>query len=228
MPSPTALGTQTNDLDERQQLSQQDFTPCMNPSCGWMHAPGQAAQDCPSCGATEADANDFFPEGTLFAKPGGSTRAGISLTAQGRLGEDIVHGLGELPGYGPITWWSDHYNSPLDGAVGDWGVEVKASNVDNVTQQFVIRPEDRITKNAQAAQMGFKGILGVLVILDYRRSLADIYCREFTLAPWKGNNGRTYQGVGFYRKHSDYKLVEEVPFKNPFLDPSHPAPDLPF
>lgn len=213
-------GTQSVDLQERGQLGNAGFVPCDNPSCSWMHAPGQAEQACPSCGADGA-------EPSLF-NPGGWTRAGISMREQGALGEQILRGLGEISGYGPITWWADHYNSPLDAATREWGIEVKTANVDGAAQQFNLGPDERITKNAAAAEAGYKGILGVLVILDYRRSVADIYVKEFTLAPWKGNNGRWYEGVGFYRKNSDYHLVKETPFTNPFMNPQHPAPDMPF
>jgi hypothetical protein len=64
--------------------------------------------------------------------------------------------------------------------------------------------------------MGKKGVLGVLVLLDYRRSVADIYVREYP----------TEQGVGAFRSKSGTHLVKEVPFRNPFLDPHNPAPQV--
>jgi hypothetical protein len=63
-----------------------------------------------------------------------------------------------------------------------------------------------------------KGVLGLLVILNYRTGLADIYAREFPVNPVTG------AGVGTFRSGLSQHLIAEVPFKNPFMDPNHPAP----
>lgn len=221
----TPQGTLSYDLDQRHDLTDTGHVPCVNPSCGWMHSPGQHEQECPQCHSTPADEATFYdPAGSLA--PGGWTRSGLTMTSQGQLGEQIVQDLHEIPGYGPITWWATAYNSPLDGGTADWGIEVKTANVDAV-QQFVVGKDEKVTKNAAAEDMGYKGILGILVVLDYRRSVADIYAREFTLEPWLGGNGRWSQGIGRYRKQHGYHLVKEQPFTNPFMTPTHPAPQNP-
>lgn len=225
----TPQGTTSVDLGERYDLTNAGFVPCVNPSCGWMHGPGYAEQECPSCGSTPEDESAFYSAQGQFA-PGGWTRSGLSPTMQGQLAEKIVQDQGEIPGYGPITWWAETYNSPLDGGTKDWGIEVKSANVD-AHQQFVVGVDEKTSKNAAAEQMGYKGILGLLVVLDYRRSVADVYAREFTLEPWKGKNGRWSQGLGRFHARNGYHLLEEVPFENPFMSPRHPAPvnpDMPF
>ncbi len=223
-------GYESYDLAERKQLRGVGFTPCINPACAYMHAPGLYEQNCPKCETGPEHLYDVIGD-SLFESPGGSTRVGLSMKAQGDLGEELVKSLGELPGYGPITWWSEEYTSPLDGACGEWGIEVKSANVDNAAVQFNIGADEKITKNAAAAQAGYKGILAILVVFDYRRSVADIYGREFTLAPW-GRHPTTRQelsGLGFYRANKKYRLLEEIPFQNPFMTPTNPQPTpIPF
>lgn len=200
-----------------------------------MHPPGQTEGPCPSCGTTPDEEYSYFDPSQSF-KAGGQTRAGLSLKTQGDVGEGIVKTLKGIPGYGPITWWSDAYNSPLDGSTREWGIEVKTANVDNANWQFAPRPSEAASKNAMAAERGLKGVLGVLVVLDYRRSLADIYVKEFPLGPWRAGNGQTRSGIGFFRasprgnqKPTVSRLIAEVPFTNPFIKSTDPTPmDLPF
>lgn len=149
---------------------------------------------------------------------GGGTRIGLGMDAQAQIGENLVESLHEIPGYGPITWWHQGgatANSPLDGATKDWGVEVKTLGYDAIHHRFVPgRPREKEDKNQHAADMGKLGVLGVLVLLDYRRSVADIYVQEFP----------SEKGVGAFRSHNGQHLVKEVPFKNPLMDPHDPQP----
>lgn len=191
---------------------------------------------CPNC----AHSNDFLhempwhgvqedemsPEARNQFEAGGGTRIGLGMDVQAQIGENLVHDLGTIPGYGQITWWHDGGalgNSPLDGATKDWGIEVKTLGYDTAHHRFVPgRTKEKAHKNEMAAQMNKKGILGVLVLLDYRRSVADIYVREYPLG----------QGVGAFRSTNGEHLVKEVPFKNPLMDPHDPSPtvqpDIPF
>jgi hypothetical protein len=149
------------------------------------------------------------------------------MKEQGDIGEQVIRNLGEIPGYGKITWWGQDqglYNSPLDGATGEWGIEVRTYNVDNSALQFNIGPDEKISKNKAAADAGYKGILAVIVALDFRRSVADIYVRPFTLEPWGTYHGQPRSGIGFYRPTDQYKLMTEVPFTNPWMVPDHATP----
>lgn len=162
---------------------------------------------------------------------GGGTRIGLRMDEQAQIGEDLVEQMGEIPGYGPITWWHQggaSVNAPLDGATAEWGIEVKTLGYDATHHRFVPgRPKEKLDKNEEAARQGKKGVLGVLVLLDYRRSVADIYVKEYPLAEGGVKAFRSSQrGV----EH----LVREVPFRNPLLDPHNPSPqvdtgeDMPF
>jgi hypothetical protein len=186
------------------------------PRCQQSH---DLMHDLPWHGASEDDFNqDSF-------SAGGGTRIGLSLKEQAQIGEDLVENLGELPGYGPITWvhpGGSISQSPLDMATKEWGIEVKTLGYDATHHRFVPgRPKEKEDKNAMALARGLKGVLGILVILDYRRSVADIYAREFPVDPATG------KGVGAFRSLNAQHLLAEVPFKNPFMQPEHPAPHGP-
>jgi hypothetical protein len=166
----------------------------------------------------EAIENQRADTEQLGFQEGGGTRIGLSMQEQAEIGEQLIQSLGELTGYGPITWWHPGgaiTPSPLDGATKDWGVEVKTIGYDAKNHRFVPgRVKEKTEKNVQAEEMGKLGVLGVLVLLDYRRSVADIYVREYPLA----------KGVGAFRSNSASHLVAEVPFKNPLHDPYSGAP----
>ena len=164
--------------------------------------------------------DEMTPEAMEQFSAGGGTRIGLTMDVQGQIGEDLVRDMGEIPGYGPITWWHEGgaaVNSPLDGATKDWGVEVKTLGYDATHHRFVPgRAKEKTAKNEMAAQMNKKGVLGVLVLLDYRRSVADIFVREYPLE----------QGVGAFRTNTAMHLVKEVPFNNPLMDPHDPSPSV--
>jgi hypothetical protein len=107
-------------------------------------------------------------------------------------------------------------------ATSEWGIEVKTLGYDATHHRFVPgRPKEKSDKNAMAAARGLKGILGILVLLNYRTSKADIYAREFPVDIAAGT------GVGTFRSRNAQHLIAEVPFANPFMDPAHPAPHGP-
>jgi hypothetical protein len=236
--------------EEQQTLQAAGYQQCYGklnrpgaPPCDYHIAPEAQAhiQDrggyytCPRCQQSHdllhdlpwhgASPDEFNQEGF---SAGGGTRIGLSLKEQAQIGEDLVEGLGELPGYGPIVWVHPggavgaSGQSPLDMATKEWGIEVKTLGYDAIHHRFVPgRPKEKEDKNAMALARGLKGVLGILVILDYRRSVADIYCREFPVDPATG------KGVGAFRSFNAQHLLAEVPFKNPFMQPEHPAPHGP-
>jgi hypothetical protein len=190
------------------------------PNCKVSH---DLLHDIPWHGVPEEEYN---PEAQQEFNAGGGTRIGLPMSDQSQIGEDLVHNLGELPGYGPITWWHEGgslANSPLDGAVEDWGIEVKTLGYDAMHHRYVPgRKREKLHKNEMALAMGKKGVLGVLVLLDYRRSVADIYVQEHPVVA--DENGQIIQGTRAFRTNTGMHLVKEVPFKNPLMDPTHPAP----
>ncbi len=247
---------------ERQQLEAEGFIKCRVPTCDYMIAPQdyESAEDddyffsCPKCKHTyQLLAPTPFTmneEGAITpnAQPGQfgenieginrdyETFVGLTMKQQGDIGEEIVKNMKTLGDYGPITWWSTDYNDPIDGGAGPWGIEVKTLCIDVNNHRFIPgNPTRKDAMVARAQQLGFSGILGVLVLLDYRKSAADIYTMEMPLTPWKAQNGRMVQGPVAFRKHNGQQLVAEIPFNNPFLNPTTEAPkghdafeDIPF
>jgi hypothetical protein len=182
------------------------------PRCQQSH---DLLHDLPWHGVQEAD----YDPGAYAA--GGGTRIGLGMKEQAQIGEDLVEQLGELPGYGKITWVHPGgaiASSPLDMATNEWGIEVKTLGYDATHHRFIPgRPKEKADKDAMAAARGYKGVLGLLVLLNYRTGKADIYAREFPLE----------RGVGAFRSVNAQRLIAEVPFNNPFMDPAHPAPHGP-
>lgn len=162
--------------------------------------------------------------------PGGTTRIGLSLQEQAQIGEDVIEHLGSLPGYGPIVWWHQGgatAPSPLDGATKEWGIEVKTIGYDATHHRFIPGSRnEKAQKNAQAKEMGLKGILGILVLLNYRTSEADVYVKPMTLEPWQNVQGKTFTGVSAFRSGAGEHLLERVPFRNPFMSADSGLPSI--
>lgn len=190
------------------------------PKCSQSH---DLLHEMPWHGVTE---DEWDPETKGFAA-GGGTRIGLPMQAQAQIGEDLVEKLGEIPGYGPITWWHQGGtlgNSPLDGATKDWGIEVKTLGYDARHHRYVPgRVREKLHKNEMALSMGKKGILGVLVLLDYKRSVADIYVQEHPVRK-DPTTGAFISGTRAFRSSAGMHLVKEVPFRNPLMDPHDPSP----
>jgi hypothetical protein len=195
---------------------------------------------CPRC-QQSFDLMDELPSHGISGAPegvdeeafqaGGKTRIGLPLGDQGQIGENLVANMGDIPGYGPIVWWHPGgatSGSPLDGATKEWGIEVKTLGYDSTHHRFSpggeYGPKTIDDKNKMAEEMGLKGVLGILVLLDYRRDVADIYVKEMPLEPWQNASGKWQQGVAQFRKNTAQHIVAEVPFKSPYKDPNNPAP----
>lgn len=236
--------------EQADQLAHQGFTKCHNQLCDWWISPLAAQQTaeaggaytCPRCGLSY-DLNTVvgaYPrENPTAFTPGGTTIAGISLQEQAQIGEDLVEKLGTIPGYGPISWWHQGgaiSASPLDGACsspeGTWGIEVKTLNADAKNLRFVPGgPKYKAMKNAHAEREGWLGVLGILVLLNYRTGKADMYSRAFPLGAsdaWTEGRGHSFpiQGIGAFRHHNSTQFVTEVPFENPLVDPRSPTPNV--
>lgn len=232
-----------------QDLEQQGFQQCKNRFCMHMlgpqvandlmaeHGPPEspgakdARHQCSHCGIVQ---NPLRAPG----QTGGGTNAGIAMDKQGQIGEDLIQGWGEIPGYGPILWWHSGpaaANSALDGAVAGWGVEVKSYNWLNQRPRGIINPADKATKAKAindpalfaekikdpildkyvAEHPELKGLLGILVLLDFDNATADVFAHEMPRNPQTGR-----MDVADV-KHVTRKLVlaEGVPFKHDLPDP---------
>lgn len=231
--------------EEAEELAKSGYEKCYKPGCNFFLSPEtqQEVHDhpdagyytCPKC-KTSWDTMSHLPwHGAPedYLEPfsaGGGTRIGLSMEEQAQIGEDLIaqHGL---PGYGPIVWWhpgGSGAHSPLDGTTHEWGIEVKTLGFDAEHHRFVPgRPRERELKNAAAAEMGLKGVLGVLVMLNYRTSMASVYVKEMPLGTWHNSQGQALQGVSTFRSNAGQRLLEEIPFRNPFLNPHNNAPHSP-
>jgi hypothetical protein len=234
------------DPQQIQQLEAAGYFKCPNPICSYYLSPEEQEQaggdgdlyksfTCPGC-RKSYNLNERAPfsqadKGTIF-EPGGHTSVGLTTKELGDMGEDIVKAQGEIPGYGPILWWHEGQYG-LDGGVKDWAIEVKT--IASIAKNHRFIPGDareKVLINQQARDLKppygpVKGILGVLVIIDFARSVADIYGYEMPLIPYTMGNGKVCPGgLCSYRKHNGITFLEEVPlpFENPFLAPDHPAP----
>lgn len=242
-------GQKATSPQDVQRLEQAGFFKCRVPVCDYYLSPAEQAHaededyffSCPNCKRTYS-LMDATPFGGTGGGPGptpgianreGETVVGLTMKQQGDLAEELVQGLKTIEGYGPITWWSPTYNDPIDGGCGEWAIEVKAICIDAKNHRFVPGPQPRKDAMiARAKELGFKGVLGLLVILDYRRSVADIYSMEMPLDPWYNQQKRLKQGPVAFRKKDATHLIAEVPFTNPFLNPQSQEPqsydDIPF
>ena len=188
---------------------------------------------CPKCKRTSnllynlpwhgAEEEDYYPKG----KTGGGTAVGIPMSDIGQIAENVVRHMGNIPGYGPIVWWhgSATDQSPLDGATQEWGIEVKGQAYD--ASYHAWHPGDQIEaqkKNAQAQEMGLKGVLGVYVLLNFRSDTADVYAKAMPLETWFAQPGRPKQGVVQWFKRTGEKVASDLPFTNPLKDPHNPSP----
>lgn len=163
---------------------------------------------------------DMFNQDTFSA--GGGTKIGLPLKDQAQIGESFIESLGEIPGYGKITWVHPGgaiARSPLDMATDDWGIEIKTLGYDAMHHRFVPgREKEKRDKDEMAAARGLKGVLGLLVLLNYRNSLADVFARAYPVDLASG------VGVGAFRSHNAEHILARHPFDNPLMNPSHPAP----
>lgn len=246
-------GTLPTSLLHTEELEQNGHQQCRNQLCNHMLSPTtlqdvhdegglDGVHQCSHCGLEQTPHK-------VPGKPGGGTNAGISMEEQSQIGEDLVKGRGEIPGYGRIAWWQSGpaagSNSALDGATPEWGIEVKSYNWTNVRKRGIIKPSDKVSKaraindptlfaaaqsdpklNAVLDQLEFKGLLGVLVLLDFETGLADIFGHAMPKDPKTGI--LTPENVPHITKPSirphlytelKFVIAEGLPFKHSLPDP---------
>lgn len=229
---------------EGEELKNAGYSKCYNPACNFFISPEAQSQalehpdagyvTCPNHGCYQSHdlmhdmpwhgADQEYGEWAA----GGGTRIGLTMAQQAEIGENLIEGLRSLPGYGPITSWHQGgavAASPLDGTTSEWGIEVKTIGMDAIHHRFIPgRASEKKAKNQEVERLGLQGVLGILVMLNYKTSMADIYVKEMPLAPWQNRSGRTITGVSTFRTNTAERLLERVPFKNPFMDPHDPVP----
>jgi hypothetical protein len=226
------------------QLEQQGYQQCRNQLCEHMLDPqvldegyqlqgSQYQHTCSHCGL------DQYP-GLTPGRPGGGTNSGLPMEEQGQIGEDLVEKMQIIPGYGPILWWhrgGAGTPSALDGATTNWGIEVKTFNWTNVRKRGQINNKDKPAKARAvndpaifAAEMNdpaldnvlsqfkMKGLLGVLVLLDFETGTADIFGHEMA-----DPHGGPLQPQHIKHITRQVVLAEGVPFTHSLPDPRQPG-----
>lgn len=173
---------------------------CENPKCGYHFTPQDEAQiqqqhgefTCPRCGWTQSiygnePTLNTWSQGQSIA-PGGRTNSGLTPTEMGRIGEQIVLRMGELPGVGPITPASDQYTYPIDCIVttqqGKFGCEIK-SNHSTAQERFKITGNPK-GKARWCLENGLKPAL-IGVRLNFYTDKAYIFFREGFTDTWISN-----------------------------------------
>ena len=123
---------------------------------------------------------DLYEAASLELSPGGRTHVGLSLTQQGALAEAIVVQLSDLGEYGTVVGLSGVYRCPLDGwTSANYGIEVKSTTTLGMHLRFVAgSPRTKAAKNQYARERGYRGIVGILVHLDFATSTAEVHLRH--------------------------------------------------
>lgn len=211
------------------------FYTCQQRRCGYSYHIHNEWPDYNPSGKSlqemEREHNELLEKGNgNYHVTGGIRRSGYNPMQVGQIAEDLVYAMKVLPGYGPITWWHEGGatgNSPLDGATKEWGIEVKAIDITSFDHRFkpgAIRsrvgeedynePESKIIA---ASEQGYKGVLGILAILNFYTSTADVYAKEFPV------ERKAVGTFGVYSPNS-HLIGKDVPFTNNLLDPHSPSP----
>lgn len=151
---------------------------CKHPGCNLFFPKEALAEDevlCPAGHEFDRDAEE------AAELKGNQERShiGISRTDQGDIAELIVQELKFLGEFGQVSEWIAG-SAPLDGLTDlGWGIEVKSINGPMAKNHAFTRCRKRSVerKNAEIKRRSLRGIVGVLVILDFDTSEAIIYLR---------------------------------------------------
>lgn len=190
---------------------------CMNPKCDYHFTPEDEQYmemmggwfTCPKCGWS------FNYLDSSSSSPGGYTRAGLSMTEMGDLGESIVIRMGTIPGVGQVLQTFPAIQNPIDAIIGPYGVEIKTNHSES-TPRFRMAGGTKPSK-IQYCQANNLTPAMIGVRLNFYTDKADIFFRIGFKDTWIGSQ--------------NLKLISTQDFSdlNPFPQPgSVPSPqDLP-
>ena len=192
---------------------------CVNPKCDQQFDETMVEPNgsvvCPKCGTEQNVANDaksHIPDpdgsGKAVLNPGGVTRSGLSLDQMGHIGEQVVLGLGDVPGIGSITPASSAKNFPIDAIIhgqhGDFGVEIKANHSEAQERFKMGGKEERAKKIAYCMANGLKpAFIGVR--LNFYTDKAYIFFREGLTDTWISNKQMIHVGTFDFSHLNPYK-----------------------
>ena len=224
---PSYIGDAVQNLrPEDEQHHVDPMAHCVNPKCGYYFTPedDQAIREahgwftCPKCGY-ETDYWDIgeraMPGG--FA-PGGMTRSTLTLDDMGFIGEQVIQGMGVLPGIGKIVpidsaIKTSAANYPIDAVVEGndgttYGVEIK-------TNHSEAQPRFKIGgKAARSAKINYcyhHGLAPALVgvRLNFFDDLADIFFRPGMTDTWIGNKNMIHVGQVNFAHLNPFKTPDQ-------------------
>lgn len=206
---------------------------CMNPRCDYKFT-SQDWQDiemnsgwftCPKCGYTY---NYLDPDYNSFGKPGGRTRAGITMAEMGNIGEQLVAQMRSIPTMGKVIKMFEEYKNPIDAIIGPFGVEIKTIHSEAQPRFKIggasvggVSPKESKIRYCQENGLT-PGMVGVR--LNFYTSKADVFARSGMADTWIGSANLPHVGT------VDFSNL------NPFPDPSEVPPpaqlpnddDIPF
>lgn len=201
---------------------------CQNPKCDYEFTPADEQlinQDggwfqCPKCNTTQ---NVYSETKT--------NRVGLSPDEMGKIGENVVTGMGTIPLLGKITWTSSYKNYPIDLIAGEYGVEVK-TNHSEAQPRFKLgggdwrtgqsRTGDAAGKLKFCEQEGLRPAL-VGVRLNFYTDKADVFVRPDSFTDtWIGSPVLKHVAQLDFTNLNPFKNPEDVPQNLPDDD------DIPF
>jgi hypothetical protein len=213
---------------------------CMNPKCDYKFTPEDFQEmetysgwfTCPQCGWTYnylAYGND---------RPGGYTRSGLTMTQMGSIGENIVVGMGSIPGVGQILEITDTYQHPLDAIVGPYGCEIK-TNHSEAQPRFKIGGEPVMYNGQRVSARQAKimychdnnlipALIGVR--LNFYTDKADVFFRQGMSDTWIGGGQIQHVGTVDFRNLNPFPDPTDVPPPSqlPEDDTTPSDADIPF
>lgn len=193
---------------------------CMNPRCDYVLTP-QDWQDvemssgwftCPKCGYSY---NYLDPSYSEYGKPGGRTRAGLTTTQMGTIGEEIIQTMGSVPTLGQIITLFPEYTNPIDAIIGKFGVEIK-TNHSEAQARFKIGGEPVRGASSRADKIRYceennlqPALVGVR--LNFYTSKADVFARPGLVDTWIGNPLMPHVGTVDFTSLNPFPDPQDVP-----------------
>jgi hypothetical protein len=185
---------------------------CPNPKCRFPIEPDDAEYametghyECPKChGEFNLDPEEQF------------TRAGLSLDEMGTIGEQVVYGLGLIPGLGAVepahTGGADVF--PIDAILRAedgqrYGVEIKTNHSQAQERFKVGTKRSRDAKIAYCNANGLKpALMGVR--LNFYTDTADVFFRPGLTDTWIGNRQMAHVAKVDFSHLNPFRSPEEA------------------